>query len=171
MATASEPSVHPDQVHQTNRILAFLHGRPFVRHDWKSNTVKVLSSYGNQAAQVLPSASLSNQPKTEKKWLIWVSILTFPSFVFFLVYTLFVMIGTTTIIGMGPALALAVPGLFGASMTFASLMVAVYAAVHASISTRLEKVMWWAVALSLAGWLYVWISFSILLQVPPSLPF
>jgi hypothetical protein len=109
--------------------------------------------------------------KKEKTWLGWVAILTFPSFVFFVLYAFFIPGDLAKGVGLSPALALAAPGLFGASMTFAGLIVAVYASLKNVMTTRMRNIMWSLLALSLAGWLYVWISCSILLELPPFVPF
>jgi hypothetical protein len=65
---------------------------------------------------------------------------------------------------------LAAPGLFGAVTALAAFVVTMTATLRAGIAKRTKIVLWILVVFSLASWLYVWISFLALVQMPPLIP-
>ena len=59
---------------------------------------------------------------------------------------------------------------FGASTAFAAFIVTMIATLRARLARKTRIALWTLVVLSLACWLYVWISFSVVVQVPPLIP-
>jgi hypothetical protein len=113
-------------------------------------------------------------PTGERSWLLWVAILSIPSWVFVLLYAVHVpsvMSREAIILDLGLVQALTWLGLFGACMTFGAFILAMAANIRGSISAKTRRTMWVLVTLSLAGWVYIWVSLSMIVPLPPLLPF
>ena len=106
----------------------------------------------------------------DRFWLFWVAILSLPSLVFGLLYGLYVPGNLPKFLDLGLTETLAVSGLFGASTAFAAFIVTMIATLRARLARKTRIALWTLVVLSLACWLYVWISFSAAVQVPPLIP-
>jgi hypothetical protein len=106
----------------------------------------------------------------DRFWLFWVAILSFPSLVFGLLYVLYAPGELPKFLDLGLTETLAVSGLFGASTAFAAFIVGMIATLRARITRKTRIALWTLVVLSLACWLYIWISFSAAVQVPPLIP-
>ena len=106
----------------------------------------------------------------DRFWLFWVAILSLPSLVFGLLYVLYAPGDLPKFLDLGLTETLAVSGLFGASTAFAAFIVTMIATLRARLARKTRIALWTLVVLSLACWLYVWISFSAVVQVPPLIP-
>jgi len=106
----------------------------------------------------------------DRFWLFWVAILSLPSLVFGLLYALYVPGNLPKFLDLGLTETLAVSGLFGTSTAFAAFIVTMIATLRARLARKTRIALWTLVVLSLACWLYVWISFSVVVQVPPLIP-
>jgi hypothetical protein len=106
----------------------------------------------------------------DRFWLFWVAILSLPSLVFGLLYVLHAPGDLPRFLDLGLTETLAVSGLFGASTAFAAFIVTMIATLRARLARKTRIGLWTLVVLSLACWLYVWISFSVAVQVPPLIP-
>ena len=106
----------------------------------------------------------------DRFWLFWVAILSLPSLVFGLLYGLYAPGDLPRFLDLGLTETLAVSGLFGTSTAFAAFIVTMIATLRARLARKTRIALWTLVVLSLACWLYVWISFSAVVQVPPLIP-
>jgi len=107
----------------------------------------------------------------DRWWLTCVTILNLPSMVFVFFYVLSVPGDLAGFVNLALAEVLAVLGLFGGALTSAAFLLTMAATLRGEVSIRAERMLWAVMALSLIGWLYVWISFSILIHMPPLIPF
>lgn len=113
-------------------------------------------------------------PKQERSRLLWVAILSIPSGIFALLYAVYVssvVSAEATILDLGQVRALTLFGLFGACMTLGAFMLTMAANLRGNISAKTRRMMWVLLTLSLAGWVYIWVSVSMLVELPPLIPF
>jgi hypothetical protein len=121
-----------------------------------------------------PSSELGWTPASAKRdrwWLTWISLLNVPSLVFLLFYVFSVPGDAAGLVSLAMAETLALLGLFGASMTFAAFLLTMTVTMRGEVSWKTGRMLWALMALTFCGWLYIWISFSILFHAPPLVPF
>ena len=113
-------------------------------------------------------------PAREQSRLLWVAILSIPSWLFVLLYAVYVpsvMSSQAMILDLALVQALTGPGLFVACMTAGAFILTMAANLRGSVSAKTQRIMWTLTTLSLAGWVYIWFSLSMMVQLPPLLPF
>lgn len=93
-----------------------------------------------------------------------------PTFLFVLFYAFIVPSDLDGFITVRLMESLALPGLVGASLTFAAFILTLAATLRGDVSRKAERMLWALMALAFGGWLYIWISFSILFHMPLMVP-
>lgn len=106
----------------------------------------------------------------DRMWVLWVAILSAPSLVFLLLYILWVPDDLARFRDLGLTQALVISSLFGPLSAFAAFVVTMIASLRGAIANKTKIALWILVLLSLASWLYMGISFSILVHVPLVIP-
>lgn len=127
-----------------------------------------------KSSTAAPSTDQGKTQATTNKdrwWLTWVTLLNVPTLVFALFYVFSVPGDLAGFVSLALAEVLAVLGLFGASLTFAAFILTMAATLRNEVSRKTGRMLWALMGLSFLGWLYVWISFSILFYMPPLVPF
>ena len=106
----------------------------------------------------------------DRFWLLWVAVLSLPSLVFLLLCIFCVPGDLVSFLDVRVMEAWAISGGFGAITAFAAFVVTIMATLRAGIARRTKIALWTLAVLSLACWLYIWISFSAFVQMPPLFP-
>ena len=110
----------------------------------------------------------------ERSRLLWVAILSIPSWFLAVLYAVCVgrmMSPRVMMSDMGLVQALTWLGLFVACMTAGAFILTMAANLRGSVSAKTQRIMWTLTTLSLAGWVYIWFSLSMMVHLPPLLPF
>jgi hypothetical protein len=97
--------------------------------------------------------------------------LNLPSLVFVFFFVLSVPGDLAGFVNLALAEALAVLGFFGGALTSGAFLLTMAATLRGEVSNRAERMLWAVMALSLLGWLYVWISFSNLIHMALIVPY
>ena len=106
----------------------------------------------------------------DRFWVFWVAVVTLPSLIFGLWCAFFLTEDFAEFLDLGSAGALVASIFIGGGTTLAAFIITMIATLRAR-TTRITRIaLWILVASSLACWLYVWISFSAIHQVPPHIP-
>ena len=100
----------------------------------------------------------------DRRLLARVTMLNLPSLIFVLFYAIWIPEDVFLIVGFAEALT--VLGLFSASLTFGAFLTTMAALMRGEVSAKTARILWAMMTLTLLGWLYVWISFSIMFHVP-----
>ena len=99
------------------------------------------------------STSIPN-PTRERARLLWVAILSIPSWLFVLLYAVYVpsvMSSQAMILDLGLVQALTWPGLLVACMTAGAFILTMAAKLRGSVSVKTQRIMWALTTLSLAS--------------------
>jgi hypothetical protein len=111
------------------------------------------------------SAETGREATYDRRLLVRVTLLNLPSLIFVLFYAIWM--PEDVFLNVGSTEALTVLGLFSASLTFGAFLTTMAALLRGEISAKTARTLWAVMTLTLLGWLYVWISFSIMFHVPP----
>jgi hypothetical protein len=108
----------------------------------------------------------------ERSRLLWVAILSIPSWLLALLHAVYApRVTGVMIFDMGLVQAMTWFGLFVACLTAGAFILTMVAKLRSSVSVKTQRIMWVMTALSLAGWVYIWVSLSLMVPLPPLLPF
>jgi len=110
----------------------------------------------------------------ERSRLLWVAILSIPSWLLAVLYAVCVgrvMSTEMMILDMGLVQALTWLGLFAACTTVGAFILTTAAKLRNSVPAKTQRMMWALTTLSMAGWVYIWVSLSMMVSLPPLLPF
>jgi len=110
------------------------------------------------------SNETSRKATYDRRLLAGVTLLNLPSLIFLLFCAIWM--PEDVLLNVGSAEALMVLGLFSASLTFGAFLTTMAALLRGEISAKTARMLWAVMTVTLLGWLYVWISFSIMFHVP-----
>jgi hypothetical protein len=106
----------------------------------------------------------------DRFWLRWVTVLSLPSLIFVLLFILGFSADFANVLSIPGLGSVSLLGLLGASTIVVAFILTMFATLKAGVSRSTRRIMWILITLSLAGWVYVWISLSMLAELPPPMP-
>lgn len=101
----------------------------------------------------------------DRFWVFWVAVVTVPSLIFGLLCAFLLTEDFAESVG-----ALVGSVFLGAGTTIAAFVITLFATLRAPTTRKTRVALWTLAVSSLACWLYIWICFSAVHQVPPHIP-
>ena len=106
----------------------------------------------------------------DRFWVFWVAVVTVPSLIFGLLCAFFLPEDFAEFLDLGSVGTLVASGFLGAGTTLTAFIITMIATLQARTTRKTRIALWTLVVSSLACWLYIWICFSAVHQVPPHIP-